>query len=278
VPNDGEAGAPAVVLPADLAAAERGTTAERRRIEDWLAIAAAAVLHALVIFLLLWNWRFALPAPAPEAVPVQLVMEPPPAPTPAPPPPPAPQPPQKYRESGKDEQTTAAPSGESPGPQTSTPPPPPPPSTTASPEPAPPEEKPKPRKEAMRTPERKEAEVARAPRPNPQHLIMLEPADRDQSGDRYLNLLVRLIERHRVFPKAVGQFGLPLEGVARYSMTIDRSGQLVQLAVARSSGAPILDEAGEGMIRQAAPFPPVPADYPGSEIRVTVVVPLYSNN
>jgi TonB family protein len=58
--------------------------------------------------------------------------------------------------------------------------------------------------------------------------------------------------------------------VASFEIVIDRSGKLVELALANSSGALVLDQAGENMIREAAPFPPPPVDFGGGEIRIRV--------
>jgi periplasmic protein TonB len=286
VPNDGETGAAPVVLPADLVA-DRGTTAERRRIVDWRAIAAAALLNALIVLglltpdTLLWDWRVAPPEPEPPAVPVQLVMEPPPEPAPAPapaPPPPAP-PPQalKYRESGEDDRTTAPAVSENTGPETSTPPQLAPPASTAT--------SPtqiargainaKPRKEAMRMPERKEAEVSHQPRPQVPHIDM-ELGDRYLSGDPYLNLMKKIILRHWIVPKVLGEYGLPLSGIAVFTLIIDRRGNLTGVTLEQSSGAQVLDQAGERMLREAAPFPPPPADVPGTNVTLHWTLSLYS--
>jgi protein TonB len=269
VPSDGESRAPPVILPLDLVAAHGGTSADRRRLEDWLAVAAAALLHGLIILWLLFDWRIAFAPPEPEAIPVRLVVAPP---VPEPAPPPAPAVPPRYRESGKDERTTAAPAAEVPAPEAASPPP----AAEATPQQTAPEHaKPERRKEALRTPSREKAATARAPRRDTAPRIEVEPGERNLSGDPYLNRLLTLLESHRVYPNAVGRFGLPVEGVAIYYITVDRRGNVTRIALVGSSGVPALDKAGERMIRNAAPFPPLPADIPGNEIPLTLTLPLY---
>jgi protein TonB len=106
-----------------------------------------------------------------------------------------------------------------------------------------------------------------APKPEAPHFIEMAPGDR---GDPYLNLLVYLIQRHRIVPKVASKLGLPIEGVAVYTFIIDPRGNLMSLTLTRSSGSPVLDEAGERMLREAAPFPPPPPDFPARPIALTV--------
>jgi len=51
--------------------------------------------------------------------------------------------------------------------------------------------------------------------------------------------------------------------IARVFFTLDRSGRLITLRITRSSGEPLYDMSIERAIRLAAPFPPLPAGYPG---------------
>ena len=246
-----------------------GAASVERRLEPWLGIVAAALLHLAIILWLALDWRVSIPPPEPKAVPVQLVLAPP-APEPAPmplSPPPTP----KYRESGKDEQTTAAPSAEPPSPEPAAPPA----SSPSTDQPTPSRADSKSEKSAPPAP-RKEAAVARAPKPQIRHFIEIEPGDRDLRGDPYLNRLRDLIERHWIVPKAASKFGLPLEGVAIYSIIIDPRGNLTSVTLRRSSGASVLDEAGERMLREAAPFPPPPPDFPGIDWPILWTVNLYS--
>lgn len=56
-------------------------------------------------------------------------------------------------------------------------------------------------------------------------------------------------------------------------LVIARDGRLVNVAIARSSGVASLDNASLNMIRQAAPYPPLPPQLAGSQH--TFTLPLY---
>jgi TonB family protein len=269
VSSDGENGAPPIILPGDAVGAEHGAASTERRLEEWLGVAAAALLHLAIILWLVLDWRLAIAPPEPEAVPVRLVLAPP---EPAPPPQPAQRPTPKYRESGKDEQTTAPPAAEQAAPEPTAPPA----STPSTELPAPESVDTKAEKEAPRAP-RKEAALARAPHPPAPRPIEIEPGELDQRGDPYLNRLRDLIAHHWIVPKAASKLGLPLEGVAVFTLIIDPRGNLTSVTLKRSSGAPVLDAAGERMIREAAPFPPPPADFPGIDWPIVWTVELYSD-
>lgn len=274
--SNGESAAPPVILPADLAWARGKASEEHRRWRDALAVAAAALLHAVVILSFIWDWeRPAAPPAEPVPVPVNIVFVPPePAPA-APPPKPAAL---GYRESGKDQRTTAPPPAETVAPKPAALPP-----AAAEPEPspkeAPPPEsrtgkeesaKPKPRHEVARLePQKRPAESPRAPQVAPTRRLDIAPGERVETGDPYLNRLQAEIERHRVYPRVLGQFGLPVEGTAVYDILVERSGRLVDFKLEHSSGTPGIDRAVEGMIRDSTPFPPLPSDYPD---RVGIVI------
>jgi periplasmic protein TonB len=282
---------PPILLPVDLPTRDLDRRKKDRWTwQEWLAVAAAALLHAAVILWLFIDWPAAEPAQEPEAVPVKIVFAPPPPP-PAPQPVPTPQPPASFlgNQSGKDERTTAPPPAETQADEATKPPPsqpepkpdpkptevpttPPADSGLATP---PPPAKPKPPKAVARLDPRKEADTARAPHPAPERQIRVEPDDQERTGDPYLNHARDLIEDHRVYPRVLGQFGLPLEGTPVYAILVDRSGQLRGLKVVRSSGAPMLDAAGENMIRSAMPLPPLPSGIPEDLIEMTISIPLF---
>jgi len=266
---------------ADLAnhreAAGDGRTGAPRR---WTLI-ATLLGHAIVLALFVVDWRWQ-PPPEPEAIEVRLVMLPPPKPAP----PPAPPRPIEPRQSGPQEQTTAPPPAEVEAPKITTPPAeaPPVPETPPAPVLAPPApaERPvpvpaaraKPRKEAVPSVVRKEAPVAMAP-----HVVSLSPPGRApaeiaRSGDRYLNTLRDLIERKRSYPPPEA-FRSPSGAVAAYQIVVDRSGRLMGVTILQSTGVSKLDEVAGLMIRDAAPFPPLPADYPDLRALITVEIPIY---
>jgi periplasmic protein TonB len=264
--RDGEDAALPVVLPAELVGGAPGAGSADRRREEWLGSAAAALLHVAILLWLILDWHFKIPPAPPEAMAVRLVMVPP-----APEPVPQPPAPQKYRESGKDQQTTAPPAADQAAPEPTAPAP----ATPDTDAPKPDRAEKKQGKEAPRAP-RKEAAIAHAPQPQPHRPIEIEPGEHDLRGDPYLNLLRDLISRHWIVPRAASKFGLPLEGVAVYTMIIDPRGNLISVTLKRSSGVAVLDEAGERMLREAAPFPPPPADFAGTDLPLGWTIMLYS--
>ncbi len=295
--TEGETGGSPIALPAGLLIGDVELGSNRERL-PWLAMLAAALLHALVVLWLTVDWSHPTNLPKePVVVPVKIVLAPPPPPPPAPSPMPVPAPKPAppslaYRESGADQRTTAPPPAETAAPETAAPPPPapevsqpeketpppPPEKPTPTPErqPAPQESaKPVPHKEIARLePPKKKAETPQALRVAPQRHLNVEPGERFESGDPYLNQLHALIERHRVYPRVMGPLGLPAEGTAVYDIALDRSGQIVGMRLDQSSGIAGIDQAVESMIRSSLPFPPLPADYP-DEVGITVAIRLF---
>jgi protein TonB len=97
----------------------------------------------------------------------------------------------------------------------------------------------------------------------------------EQYGERkvqedYLWGVVRKISQHRYYPKSSRENSE--EGVVVARITVSREGRLIDVAVARSSGFPTLDNALIEVIRQSAPYPPLPSDMPGD--RHTFLLPL----
>jgi len=280
--TDGDHPAPVLLLPADAGLRDATIATPFGRRTAWPAIIAALLLHVFVIAAFLIDWRFPPAAPPPASVPVTIVFAPPPA-------SPLPQPkPNPYdRESGKDERTTAPPRAESASteptraPDAAAPiePKPPEPHARLSPLPEKPvaahrDAKPKTQDATARLDPRKEAERARALHPAPD-LLRIEPGDRRQTGDPYLNRVNGLIEQHRTYPNVIGKYGVPVEGTPVYLFEIDRNGHLLGIKLVTSSGVAALDEAGAAMIRAAAPFPPATADIPGGILQLMLTLPLY---
>lgn len=292
--TEGETGGSPIALPAGLLIGDDEPGSNRQR-PPWLAMLAAALLHGLVLLWIIVDWSHPATLPKePVVVPVQLVVAPPPPP-PAPPPVPSPKPPPPslaYRESGADQRTTAPPPAEVVAPETAAPPPPAPetdqpekeapspppekPMSTPEKQPAPQENaKPLPHKEVARLePPKREAERLQALRQAPPRHLNVEPGEHFESGDPYLNQLQALIERHRVYPRVVGPFGLPAEGTAAYEVAVDRSGRILGMKLDHSSGVVGIDQAVENMIRSSLPFPPLPADYP-DQVSIVVAIRLF---
>ena len=270
-----------------------------RRIPYW-AIAAALLLHIAIAILCIVDWAALLSlaltrAEVPEAIPVTLVYEPPPPPPPPPPKPqvkpeptpqPAPPPPITPRMSGPDEKTEAK-LEDTPQPALPQPKSPPP-------EPAPQQKKPSPARPGNREPASvapatsSEREAALAPETRKEapvgelfHTIRLPSqrggtGDRDTAGDAYLNRMRDLVEKHRIYPPA-SAFLNGAERLAVYSILVDPAGELVQITLLASSGSSLADEAAGNMIRNSAPFPPIPASYPHIRTSITVEMPIYPN-
>jgi colicin import membrane protein len=262
------------------------------------AVLAAAALHLAVFLWLFHPWRSDAGKTPPASVPVTLVFEPPPKPKPEPKPEPKPQPaPQPKpapapsnafdRSSGPDAQTTAPPSEQdtqkneekpelaapapAPPAEVAAPPPPPAPAVLAEP-PTPPKPKSEPPRPAARPPDEKplphpHANTATAlhPRTSPNRVA---PGERRTSGDPYLNAIIGELDKHRYYPELARP--LRLTGVARFVVVIDRRGRLIAMQLVQSSGSELLDRAAEKAIRDTLPFPPVPADYPGDPIEITM--------
>lgn len=270
----------------------------RKRPPYW-AVVAALVLHLVVAIICIIDWSALLDLalarpPQPDAIPVTLVFEPPPAP-PAPPakPPPPPAPPQPQaqpvvepRMSGADEKTEAKKEDE---PQPALPQPKAPP--VAAPEAKKPAATPAGRRERpTATPEANavERQTALVPEPRKEsppgelfHSIRLPSqrggtGERDTAGDAYLNAMRNQVERHRIYPPA-SAFQGDKERVAIYSILVDPSGSLVQITLLATSGSSVTDEAAGNMIRNSAPFAPIPTSYPHVRTLITVEMPIYPN-
>jgi TonB family protein len=269
-------------------------SARERRIAYW-AIAAALLLHIAIAIVCIVDWaallNLALAQPdVPEAIPVTLVYEPPPPP-PKPqvqpePPKPQPQPPITPRMSGADEKTEAK-IEDTPQPALPQPKSPPP-------EPAPQQKKPAPTRAGNKEPASvapttsAEREAAAAPETRKQtppaplfHTIRLPSqhggtGERDTAGDPYLNHLLQIVARNRIYPPA-SEFPGGAERTVVYDMLIDPSGTLVQIKLVDSSGSSIADEAAGNMLRNSTPFPPLPADWPHFRASIIIEMTMYSN-
>jgi protein TonB len=60
------------------------------------------------------------------------------------------------------------------------------------------------------------------------------------------------------------------EGTVQLRFSLDRSGHVLSYDVVASSGFASLDAEAREMIRRADPFPPVPAEYRGESLDLTV--------
>jgi protein TonB len=253
-------------------------------------LAAAVLLHALVFFIVTTDWDAMLRRvnAEPEPIPVTLVFVPPPEPQPQPQPAPpvetTPTPPIAPRTSGSETKTEAK-ATEQPRPAL--------PEASSTPEPTESKEQ-KPANTGEKTPAtaprtaRTGEHAAVAPevhheaQPAPLfHNIRLPSqrggaGSRDSEGDAYLNRIRDIVERNRIYPPEQ-YFGGDAERLAVYSIVIEPSGGLVTITLLESTGSQMLDEAAGRMLRNSAPFPPIPASYPQIRTVIRAELPIYSH-
>jgi protein TonB len=275
---------PAILLPADPGFRESRDRDARSRHLRRGAIVAAALAHVLVITAMIVHWPNLFPVKPLERppIPVTLVMQPPPPPPPpqakpAPPPPPPPPPQQQQHErlSGADTKTTAPPPEAEKG-EEAAPKPTPPPPTEAQTKTAAPDSKPTPPEDKAKQEKQKLAKRETTPKSS-RGAVNRAPGERAMEGDPYLNQLFALIQAHRSYPpNAIGSLGLPLEGTAVYLVQIRADGALMNFELERSSGAAVLDQTALKMIKEAAPFPPLPQrEFPGPSVVLEVTIHLF---
>lgn len=88
-------------------------------------------------------------------------------------------------------------------------------------------------------------------------------------GDDYLERVRRWIQRFQHYPQEATQ--RKQEGTALLDVTLARDGTVLAVALERSSGYPLLDQAAIKAVLDASPVPPFPATYRPNE--GTMVLP-----
>ncbi|MBJ6725296.1 energy transducer TonB [Geomesophilobacter sediminis] len=83
-------------------------------------------------------------------------------------------------------------------------------------------------------------------------------------------ILKRLIEAHKQYPVAARRGGR--EGSCQRRFVLSRNGTLQSVEEVSSCGHPFLDAAATRAITSIGKFPPIPADYPGSDAAFTVTL------
>lgn len=115
--------------------------------------------------------------------------------------------------------------------------------------------------------------VPQRPMPGDQQASRLvNPADalgQRRAEDEYLWYVARKISQHQEFVRNATTEA----GTVVLRLTIARDGRLVDVGLSRSSGLASLDGVSLNMIRQAAPYPPLPPDFTGAQH--TFTLPLY---
>jgi protein TonB len=89
-----------------------------------------------------------------------------------------------------------------------------------------------------------------------------------RSEDRYLWYVAQKLSQHQQFVRNTTTQG----GYLVLRITIARDGRLVDVGLSRSSGAAALDNFVLNMVRQAAPYMPLPDDISGAQH--TFILPL----
>lgn len=116
-------------------------------------------------------------------------------------------------------------------------------------------------------PKQSDSSVAKSRGSNDQNSL----SDRigEGGGDVYLNQLVAQVAAHVRYPRtANGNIGITILVIA-----IDRGGNLQAMQLTRSSGRQDLDWAATEAVRRAAPFRPLPPDYPAPAV-ITLKIPV----
>ena len=270
---------PAIACPPPRAAfRERALPDVTRRAPVHRPLAGSVVLHALLfVAALLLASDHTLPiaeepaafalvfqqsappaaAPAPPAPPPPVEPQPAPAPTPTPQPPtPAPQPPVLP------EAPTSPPPEEQQPPLPLPPPAPPPP-----PEPA--RRAPPPRPMVRPMPAAAPPRSAPAPAANPAPPVAATTSAQPTISPNWQGALAAWLEAHKTYPERARRRGEQGRGSVRF--TVDRSGQVLDVAIVSSTGSPILDDAIERMLR-GAHVPALPANMDEAQVTVTVQI------
>lgn len=89
-------------------------------------------------------------------------------------------------------------------------------------------------------------------------------------GDDYLDRLRRWLNKYKHYPEAA--LKQKQEGGLVVSFGILRDGTVVNPAIARSSGFPLLDQAALRMLQDASPVPPLPPTYRAARVDISLPV------
>jgi protein TonB len=203
-----------------------------------------------------------LPKPEEPQPPIQAEIPPPQVETPPPEPEPAPPPP---------EEPVVSPEPPPPAPETPVPVvlPPPPPKPVVKPPPKPVHRLEKAQPSPTAAPPQSASAAVAAPQTAYAPTPVPAPVPSAEVSPGYRALLSAWLESHKRYPDAARQRGE--EGRAVLRFVVDRSGRVLDFAVAHSSGYPDLDSSIEEMMRGAI-LPPFPASMTQSRIDVSVTI------
>ena len=95
------------------------------------------------------------------------------------------------------------------------------------------------------------------------------PAAAGSSATSWEGQVLARLAKVKAYPEAARRAGI--EGIVLVRFTVVRDGALLGVALAASSGSPMLDHAATAAVTRAAPFPPIP---PARPDRVELTVPV----
>lgn len=110
-----------------------------------------------------------------------------------------------------------------------------------------------------------------APAPPAQQHATAAPTGLAGPPADYMALLHGALERNKVYPRAAQQ--RRQEGRALLRFAIDRSGNVLDYHIEKSSGSAVLDREVVAMIKRASPLPPIPAEMKTNRLEVVVPIP-----
>lgn len=106
--------------------------------------------------------------------------------------------------------------------------------------------------------------------PPPVAATATSTAARRGAHSRYELAVAEWVERHRVYPLAARR--RHWEGTAVVRLRLAADGSLLNAQLVRDTGFAVLDEAALGMVRRAAPFPRLPAEFADGQIEILVPI------
>ena len=91
-----------------------------------------------------------------------------------------------------------------------------------------------------------------------------------QAEVTYQQQLLQWLQKHKRYPRRLQRRGV--EGEVLLSMTIGRSGALLEYRIEQSSGEPLLDKAAVQLLQDAEPMPALPETMKTGEYAVSVPI------
>lgn len=111
--------------------------------------------------------------------------------------------------------------------------------------------------------------LAPPPQPTAQPGPPMPPVQGPPPRD-YLEWVMARLAAFRDYPHAA--LANRIQGTVLVRFVLDRQGRVSDFAVVKSSGAAILDEAARDTVARAAPMPPMPPDFPGETLALTLPI------